>query len=190
MRYSELYENENNIDVEYYLEEGCGIFAHVLIGILKMGKIAVFSDPNGEAWSEELPYEATHVAVRVNQTLYDIRGKRTLANMIETDFPQGMRDVGLYSLEQFTPIFMDGTDDTPLYAPQSDDITTITNYVKSNPELFDLDINETSTAGGTSAGGIATVVGGLGAGFDPSQEWRSIYPKAKKKKTKSLIIKR
>lgn len=190
MRYSELYEDKNNIDVEYYLEEGCGIFAYVLAGMLKTGKIAVFSDPNGEAWSDELPYEVTHVAVRVNQTLYDVRGKRTLTDMIETDFTQGMREIGLYSLEQFKKIFMDGTDDTPLYAPQPDDIITITNYVKSNPELFGLDINETSTAGSTSAGGIATSVGGLGAGFDTSQEWRSIYPKTNKKKIKSIIIKR
>ncbi|PJB18551.1 MAG: hypothetical protein CO117_07805 [Flavobacteriaceae bacterium CG_4_9_14_3_um_filter_33_16] len=188
MRYIEIFEDSNNIDMEYYLTEGCGIFAYVLSKILNDGDIAVFSDPDGEEWSDEIPYEVTHVALRINDSLYDVRGKRTIGNMIDIDFPQGMREVDLVNPEGFKKEYMDGTDTTPLYAPQSDDIQNITAYVKSNPELFDLSINETSTAGGTSAGGIATAVGGLGAGFDPSQEWRSIYPK--KKKTKTLIIKR
>lgn len=49
-------------------------------------------------------------------------------------------------------------------------------------------LKETASAGASSAGGVATVVGGLGAGFDPNGEWRSIY--SKKKKPKTLLIKR
>lgn len=49
-------------------------------------------------------------------------------------------------------------------------------------------IKETSTAGGTSAGSVATVVGGLGAGFAPAEDWRSIYPKKKKEKTKKMMV--
>lgn len=52
-------------------------------------------------------------------------------------------------------------------------------------------IHETSTAGATGAGSVATAVGALGAGFDPDGDWRSIYPKNKQKKqNKPIVIKR
>lgn len=57
--------------------------------------------------------------------------------------------------------------------------------------LEDTIIHETATAGATGAGAVASVPGGLGAGFDPDGDWRSIYPKSKKKKSKkSIMIKR
>jgi len=50
-------------------------------------------------------------------------------------------------------------------------------------------VEETATAGGSSAGGVATVVGGLGAGFDDDMS-KSIYGKKKGKKKESTIIRR
>lgn len=189
MRYTELFENTGKIDIEYYLTEGCGIFAYILSEFKPGSKICVLSDPDGEKWDDKINYEVTHVAVLQNNNLYDVRGKRTIADMIELDFPQGLVKRDLVVPEQFKMHYMDGTDKTPLYSPQPDDFEIVTNYIKQNAQLFDLELTETSTAGGTSAGGIAIVVGGLGAGFDPSQEWRSIYPK-KSKKNKPLILKR
>jgi hypothetical protein len=52
----------------------------------------------------------------------------------------------------------------------------------------DKKIIETASPGSSSAGNVATVVGGLGAGFDPTGDWRSVYSKTKKPKT--LLIKR
>lgn len=54
----------------------------------------------------------------------------------------------------------------------------------------DLALSETASAGSSSAGGIATVIGGLGAGFDPNGEWRSIYSKKNQNKKKAMLIKR
>lgn len=55
-------------------------------------------------------------------------------------------------------------------------------------------LKETATAGGSSAGNVATVVGGFGAGFDPNGEWRSIYSKKKAPKKESkkepLVLRR
>jgi hypothetical protein len=42
-------------------------------------------------------------------------------------------------------------------------------------------IDESASMSATNTASIATSVGGLGAGFDPDQEWRSIYSKKKKK---------
>lgn len=53
-----------------------------------------------------------------------------------------------------------------------------------------LDLNETASSGGTSAGSVATAVGGLGAGFDPNGH-QGIYQDSKKKsKKKDNIIRR
>jgi len=55
-------------------------------------------------------------------------------------------------------------------------------------------INETSTAGATAAGNVATSVGGIGGGFDPNGH-KGIYDaveRQKKRKTKaeSAVIRR
>lgn len=189
MRYIEINEKTQQIDYEYYLVEGCGIFAYILSKFKPGSNIVILSDPDGEEWSDEIPYEVTHVALEHNGNLYDVRGKRSIRDMIELDFPQGLKKVDMIMPSDFKSEYMDGTDRTPLYAPMPDDIKNVVEYIKHNQQIFDLTIKETSTSGGTSAGGIATVVGGLGAGFDPNGEWRSIYP-SKTKKKKPLILKR
>ena len=69
---------------------------------------------------------------------------------------------------------------------------TIAAWLKKSDEEHD-DLAETATAGASSAGSVATVVGGLGAGFDPNGDWRSIYSTkkpSKPKKDKMAIIRR
>jgi hypothetical protein len=46
-------------------------------------------------------------------------------------------------------------------------------------------VAEAASSGGTGAANVAAVVGGLGAGFNPDDDWRSIY-----KKTKPIILRR
>jgi hypothetical protein len=48
-------------------------------------------------------------------------------------------------------------------------------------------IGENATAGATSAASVATVVGGLGSGFDPNGH-KGIYQGAKKKKEKKPVV--
>lgn len=46
------------------------------------------------------------------------------------------------------------------------------------PQLKKLDrMDESATSGATGAASIATATGGLGAGFDPDGQWRSVYSK-------------
>lgn len=51
------------------------------------------------------------------------------------------------------------------------------------------EMNESASSGATGAANVATVVGGLGAGFDPDGDWRSIYS-GKKQKKKPIVIRR
>jgi hypothetical protein len=48
------------------------------------------------------------------------------------------------------------------------------------PHLKKLSLHESATTGATGSSSVATVAGGLGAGFDPDGDWRSVYPKKKK----------
>lgn len=57
------------------------------------------------------------------------------------------------------------------------------------PKQTDEKIDECASSGGTSAASVATVVGGIGAGFAPDEKWRGIYEPAKKK-VKSPVIRR
>ena len=50
-------------------------------------------------------------------------------------------------------------------------------------------VYENATSGATGAASIATVVGGLGVGFDPNGD-KGIYSDVKPKKQKPLLIKR
>lgn len=62
--------------------------------------------------------------------------------------------------------------------------------MRANEILSEAKLNEFASSGGTSAGSVATAVGGLGAGFDPNAD-HGIYEKDKKKKAKkSTVIRR
>lgn len=50
-------------------------------------------------------------------------------------------------------------------------------------------IDESASSGATGAANVATVVGGLGAGFDPDGEWRSVFPRKKQAK-KPVVLHR
>jgi len=47
------------------------------------------------------------------------------------------------------------------------------------PELKKMSMTESASAGATGSASVATVVGGLGAGFDPDGKWRSVFSKKK-----------
>lgn len=55
-------------------------------------------------------------------------------------------------------------------------------------QFDDDDIKESASAGATSAASVATVSGGIGAGFAPDETWRGIYAKPKDKAKKPLVI--
>lgn len=192
MKIVELLESKIDFDIDYYLTEGCGIFAYILSQIKGEGMIEVLSDPEGEAWDDKITFEVTHVVLNVAGALYDVRGKRSLGQIINKDFPYGLKRSVIESPQEFKKNYMGDGDQFPLYGPQAEDYIKITEYVKNNSSRFDLKLKESATAGSTGAGSIATVAGGLGAGFDPDGEWRSIYSKRepKKSQSRSILIKR
>lgn len=62
-------------------------------------------------------------------------------------------------------------------APKSEllaKLKSLSKHYRDNDE-----INETASGGATGAASVASVTGGLGAGFDPDGDWRSIYGKQK-----------
>jgi len=62
--------------------------------------------------------------------------------------------------------------------------------MKASEILSEALLKEFATSGGTAAGNVATVPGGLGAGFDPNGD-KGIYNSAeKKKRKKSNVIRR
>ena len=55
-------------------------------------------------------------------------------------------------------------------------------------KLLQKKMDESASGGATGAANVAAVVGGLGAGFDPDGDWRSIY--GSKKKKKPIVLRR
>ena len=70
----------------------------------------------------------------------------------------------------------------------------IMSHLKNNKineyQLFGALQMESASSGGTSAASIAVAPGGLGAGFDPDGDWRSVYGKSKPKAKKPIVIRR
>ena len=60
-------------------------------------------------------------------------------------------------------------------------ITESLNELFDNLSKLNKSLSEHASAGSTGAGSVATAVGGIGVGFDPSRD-HGIYEKPKKKK--------
>jgi GNAT superfamily N-acetyltransferase/8-oxo-dGTP pyrophosphatase MutT (NUDIX family) len=106
-------------DLSYYMEEGCGIFAVALCTFHPKGEIRIISDPEGEEWSESIPFEVSHVYCSTPYGNYDVKGKRT-AQQMAADFnisnPEIMEP---WSPQEFMKKFM-GMGDKPLYGERAD----------------------------------------------------------------------
>src|SRR5271170_4466364 len=99
---------------DYYMTEGCGIFA-VDYARKNGGEIFVMAADRGESWSDEIPYEVTHAFVKNNGKTFDIRGERTPDKMA-WELSMGDYTIkGPWTPEAFEAKFMGSSDDKPLF---------------------------------------------------------------------------
>lgn len=98
------------------MEEGCGIFAVALSFASPGGEIGILSRRDGEKYSDEFPYEITHVFYSRDGNTYDAKGKRTLDAMAADFYMVGEYNVkGPWSSCEFASLFMGDSDEKPLF---------------------------------------------------------------------------
>ena len=80
----------------------------------------IISDVNGESWSDDFPYEITHVAYYKDGVYRDVKGIRALSDMAQ-DFHlyQGGYRITHLSPDEFMS-YMGDDDDYPIYGNEND----------------------------------------------------------------------
>ena len=112
-----------NLDTDYFMNEGCGIFA-VATALNEPGsQIYIISNKEGESWSKSFPYEITHVFANIpGKGQHDVRGKRSLEEMA-SDFGLDKGDYsvkGPFDPKEFFTKFMGNSDSKPIYGTVKD----------------------------------------------------------------------
>lgn len=124
-------------DLDYYMTEGCGIFAYALSRIIPGGKIIVIcnTDYGSEKWSDEIPFEVTHVAYAKNEaTIIDVKGVRSISEMVK-DFRLETYDLLWFTPNRFRKEIMGSGDEFPLYG-EEEDFREAEKIIKSNPSFY------------------------------------------------------
>jgi GNAT superfamily N-acetyltransferase len=101
-------------DADYSMVEGCGIYA-VDFARANGGEIYILSNDSGEAWSEDIPYEVTHVFVNKDGKTFDVRGERSVDDMAQELQAVPYSIKGPWSVDEFKKKFMGNSDKKPLY---------------------------------------------------------------------------
>jgi hypothetical protein len=132
----------NKINIEdqlsYYLREGSGIFAYALAKLFNQGKIYILSDLYGEDWSDDIPYEVTHVYFSPGKKiLIDAKGCRSESAMAKDFALAGgnYKIIGGFEPNDFKKNFMGSSDKYPLFGKKSD-IILAENIIRNNSELY------------------------------------------------------
>jgi ribosomal protein S18 acetylase RimI-like enzyme len=107
---------------DYYMEEGCGIYALAVASKYPNAEIYIISRNHGEEWSRSIPYEITHVFCRVpGEGDFDVRGKRTPDQMAaDFDTANDYSIKGPWSPQEFYAKFMGNSDNKPLFGTKKD----------------------------------------------------------------------
>ena len=124
-----------SLDLQYYMEEGCGMFAMALSQFHPNSEIKVISDTQGERWSESIPFELSHVYCSTPSANYDVRGARSVQQMADGFGIQSYRVFG-WSPQEFMRKFM-GMGDKPLYGEKAD-IEEAKQIILANSEKYGL----------------------------------------------------
>jgi hypothetical protein len=109
--------------LSYYLREGSGIFAYALAKLFNQGKIYILSDLYGEDWSDDIPYEVTHVYFSPDRKiLIDAKGRRTESAMAKDFALAGgnYKIIGGFEPNDFKKHFMGSSNKYPLFGKNSD----------------------------------------------------------------------
>jgi hypothetical protein len=114
---------EKDTDIDYYMNEGCGIFAVAKAMSEPNSSIYILSNKNGDSWSKSFPYEVTHVFVNTpNVGQSDVKGVRSVEEM-GRDFHLTKDDYsikGPFNPREFFTKFMSSSDSKPLYGTTKD----------------------------------------------------------------------
>lgn len=123
---------------EYYMTGGCGIFALALNKLSPGGDIYVFTneDEDADPWSEDIPYEVTHVFYENNGKFYDLTGETSLKKMSKIFGVNSHGLYGPYSASLFEKKYMGESDRYPLYAGNETEIKEAIETIKSNSHLY------------------------------------------------------
>lgn len=120
-------QNNKNQTIEeqlsYYLQEGSGIFAFALAQVFNQGKIYILSDLYGEDWSDDIPYEVTHVYFSPDRKiLIDAKGCRSEKAMAKDFALAGgnYKIIGGFEPNEFKKHFMGSSNKFPLFGKKSD----------------------------------------------------------------------
>jgi hypothetical protein len=112
---------KESLDANYYMTEGCGIYAMALSFLKPGGKIYIASNNDGEKWSKSIPFEVTHVIYNVDGKAYDATGITDAQKVAEQFHMQGNMSIkGPYEPMDFFKKFMGSNDTKPLYGTQAD----------------------------------------------------------------------
>lgn len=121
---------------EYYLQEGCGLFAMACLQVAGRGSVWILSRKDGEKWSASIPYEVTHVLYRDDEGhCWDVRGKRSPERMAgDFHMTDDWTWKGPFGAKEMMSRFMGNSDRKPLYGAHAE-IQELTRYV-SHSETF------------------------------------------------------
>lgn len=103
---------------EFYTSGACGIFAYALwivLGRPKDGMIGIISCDDGEPFSDDIPFDATHAYLDLPNCEMDVYGCRSSDDMAEEFDLDGWSYCGPYPAEEFRRLFL--SEDDSDYAP-------------------------------------------------------------------------
>jgi|ERR1700716_2399564 len=132
-------------DPQYFLHEGCAIFAIALRRLLERGDFYIYADTSDRAdkWGRS-GYEFTHVVLLVDGRLYDVRGIRALSDLAR-EFAKNaeqMRLLGPFSEPDFRRRFVGSSDRKPFYGPTVDTLREAENIIQASPGRYGLPVSK------------------------------------------------
>lgn len=109
-----------SIDVEYFMSEGCAIYAAAFYKVNGGEIIIITNEGYGkEKWSKKYPFEFTHVIVKKDNKYHDVKGERPLSEII-SDFSLNEHRLRNVSYDYLTNNLMGDADEFPLYGSKKD----------------------------------------------------------------------
>jgi ADP-ribose pyrophosphatase YjhB (NUDIX family) len=131
-------------DLNYYMTEGCGIFAVALCEFHPKADIKCISDPEGEAWSDDVPFEMSHVYCSTPSGNYDVNGEHSVESMASSLNMGNYRVIGGWSPKEFASKYM-GMGDKPLYGDPAD-VEEARQIILASPEKYGVKQPKTAAA--------------------------------------------
>jgi hypothetical protein len=109
------------MDIEYFMTEGCAIFALSLQKVRGVGEFYLVVE-DVDNFNYDLPYDIYHVLLEIKGKFYDVHGQQTLESIQEYFGNSSLRLIGPYGRKEFVYKFVGEGDNKPLYGPTLDTV--------------------------------------------------------------------